>query len=99
MSKRKHQVEETAAVVDDVTTEVTEKVEDTVAEEVTVIGHVANCEKLNIRKEPSKNADIIHTVKVGTEVTVDYAESTNSFYKIYLPSGAHGFCMREYIEV
>jgi len=93
MSKRKHQVEEPIEAMEPVVDD------ETVTEEVNVIAHVVNCEKLNVRKEPKKNAEIICAIKEGTEVTIDHTESTIDFYKVCLISGVQGFCMKEFIAI
>lgn len=63
------------------------------------IGVVANCSRLNIRRYPSAEADIVCEIKAGTEVMIVEDESTDEFYKIYTMTGLEGFCMKNYINV
>ena len=62
-------------------------------------GRVVNCTKLNLRKAPSTDAEILCEMDNKTKFTVNEAESTAEFYKITLSSGIEGFCMRKYIVI
>ena len=62
-----------------------------------VIGKVS-AEKLNIREEPDKDADVILIVDKGTPVTIDEAGSTSKFYKVTV-QGLVGYCMKEFITL
>lgn len=73
--------------------------ETTPTEPEVLTGIVADCRKLNVRKAPDKNAPIICTIPVGSEVEILVDESTDEFYRIYTASGLEGFCMRDYIAV
>lgn len=92
---------------------VVENVEDVVEETVTqntpvveepevkvVYGVVANCEKLNMRSEPSKQADVIRILTKGDEVRI--VETKGEFYAVSVDNGTeglNGFCMKEFIEI
>lgn len=65
----------------------------------TKTGTVYNCSRLNVRKEPRKDAEIMTQIPKSTVVEIDYDKSTNLFYKISISSGIKGFCMRDYISV
>ena len=62
-------------------------------------GKVNNCEKLNIRKLPSRDAEIVSELIEGSEVMIDEKESTALFYKICTEHGIEGFCMKQFIKV
>ena len=79
-------------VVETITTETEAVVE-------TVIGVVTECVKLNIRKEPSKDADILCEVKVDSELQVDLSKSTDDWYNVCTSAGIEGFCMKEYVNI
>lgn len=64
-----------------------------------LIGHVVGCAKLNVRKEPDADAEILGTIIAGSEVMIDEIESTDEFYNICAASGFEGFCMKQFIEV
>lgn len=73
--------------------------EDIVLEEAEVIcppkpkvGVVANCKALNIRKEPSIDAEIITVLNQGS--IVEITDTENDFYNIGI-----GYCMQKFIEV
>lgn len=55
-------------------------------------GVVANCDLLNVRKEPNISSEIIKTLSVGTEIEILGTEK--GFYKI-----ADGYVMKTYITV
>ena len=62
-------------------------------------GKVDNCKKLNIRKLPSRDAEIISELVEGSKVMVDEKESTALFYKICTEHGIEGYCMKDFIKV
>lgn len=64
-----------------------------------VYGVVTECAKLNVRKEPNVNAEVVTTILLATEVLVDVVNSTEEFYKIVTGSGVEGYCMKRYINI
>ena len=81
-----------------------ETVEEPVAESTTETAPikdavVVDCLKLNVRAEASKDAEIIRTIDVSTELMVFEPDSTDEFYKVYLADGESGFCMRKFIKI
>lgn len=73
---------------------------ETTPEEVdTVIGVVTECVKLNVRKEPVADAEILTTIPLGAEVQVDIFESTEDFYKVCTGAGVEGYCVKDYINI
>ena len=62
-------------------------------------GKVSNCKKLNIRKLPSRDAEIVSELIEGSEVMIDEKESTALFYKICTEHGIEGYCMKNFIKV
>lgn len=54
---------------------------------------------LKVRKDPSLDSETICTLVRSDEVEVDMEESTDDFYKVYLPSGVEGYCMKKFIEI
>lgn len=80
---------------------VEEVVETPIVEEVAVekIGVVENCTRLNVRKEPNTEAEVVCVLTVPSEVTINEKESTEDFYKICTAAGAEGFCMKKFIRI
>ena len=80
--------------------EVEEVVENEV-EEVKIIGVVTGCAKLNVRKEPDKQAEVLCVIDKNTEVEVDFEEEATyeDFYKIITSKGVKGYCVKEFIEI
>ena len=62
-------------------------------------GKISNCKKLNIRKLPSRDAEIVSELIEGSEVMIDEKESTTLFYKVCTEHGIEGFCMKQFIKV
>ena len=62
-------------------------------------GKVANCERLNLRKEPNTNCDIVDVLEKGTEMTIlsDDILTPIGWYKVTV-NGVGGFVMRKFIE-
>jgi len=61
------------------------------------IGRVVDCVRLNVRKAPKFDADVVCEIPCNTEVEIYEDESEGDFYKIYTASGIEGFCMKSYI--
>ena len=64
-----------------------------------IIGRVVRCAKLNVRKDPDADAEILGTIPAGAEVMIDEGESTDDFYNVCAASGFEGFCMKQFVEV
>lgn len=62
-------------------------------------GVVTDCVKLNIRKRPSSDADILTEIPVGTKVQIFDKESTKDFYHVCTATGIDGFCMKKFIKI
>lgn len=60
---------------------------------------VANCLRLHIYSEPDINSEIVCKVRYLTELSVDLANSTESFYKVCTAIGAEGFCEKDLVTV
>lgn len=90
-------------VVDNVINEIVEETEETTlyAEDVPVLttGFVSGCNRLNMRKEPNTNADVLTILEKDTDVAVILTESTDEFYKVSTASGIEGYCMKKFINV
>lgn len=62
-------------------------------------GRVVDCVRLNVRKNPQPNAQVVHTIPKGEVVKVYESESTSNFYKVTTRSKVDGFCMKQYIKL
>lgn len=71
---------------------------DPVEEPQEVLGYV-NCKLLNVREEPSKDANVVCKIASKNEVEIDLENSTDEFFKIVTAAGVEGFCMREFITL
>lgn len=83
-----------------------DEIDEIVESEVTVaetneicIGVVCDCDRLNVRKAPSRNAPVAAEIDVGTEVMIDPDNSTVGWYNICTASGIEGFCMKDFITI
>lgn len=101
----KEKKEEHVYVTEPADSEIKESVEESIEEQTVEkveepkTGVVIDCQRLNVRKEPSVSADIICEIAKQTEVMIYENESTNDFYKICTSAGIEGFCMKKYISV
>lgn len=96
--------EEIQNVVQDVEVKTDEVVNETIEEVVEenhkdILGIVVDCYKLNVRKEPSINADIVCMIDASTNLIVDYESSTDEFYKICTYAGIEGYCMKKFVKI
>lgn len=64
-----------------------------------VFGVVSNCKRLNIRKEPSKDSEILCDIIALTELEIDIDKSTDDWYKVFNADGIEGFCMKRFVEL
>lgn len=66
-----------------------------------VYGFVTDCEKLNVRTNPKKNADIICTIDKNEKVEIIKGASTRDFYCVRSKKikAANGFCMKKFITI
>lgn len=64
-----------------------------------VKGVVSGCKMLNVRKESSKESDVITILNEDSEVQIDESETSDEFYKIVTPTGVEGYCMKKFIII
>ena len=69
------------------------------AAEIRKFGKIIGCKKLNVRKLPSRDAEIVSELIEDSEVMIDEKESTALFYKICTEHGIEGFCMKDFIKI
>lgn len=87
-------VEAVETPVEEITEEVVEEASDN---EILDIGVVTDCLKLNVRKQPSKDAEVLKTIDALTEVVI--LKEVNDFYEVALKTGESGYCMKKYIAI
>ena len=71
---------------------------DTVRLPKTVEGVVVDSLKLNVRAEPSVDAEVVCVLDVMSEIKIDVAKSTHDWFKIYTAIGVEGYCMRKFVD-
>ncbi len=64
----------------------------------TVAGVVVNCAKLNVREEPSADADVVCVLDVMSEIKVDVTKSDGEWLKVHTATGVEGYCMRKFVD-
>ena len=67
-------------------------------EETKLIGVVIPA-KLNVRKQPSKDSEVLEIITKNSEVEFIGEETHEVFYKIRTKSGTEGYCMKEFINI
>ena len=65
-----------------------------------VEGVVTDCIALNIRKNPSMDADVLHVADAGCRVMIDLEHSVDDWYRVVkiFDEEVYGFCMKKFIE-
>lgn len=58
-------------------------------------GKVVNCQLLNVRKRPKRDAEILRVIEKDDEVEI--LNDAGEFLRVKLSDGAYGFCMSMYI--
>lgn len=59
---------------------------------------VSNCKLLNIRKAPSKDAEVVAVLPAG-EVLTSTDDQTKMFIEVKTSKGIKGFAMKEFLSV
>lgn len=67
-------------------------------ENIKIFGIVESCGQLRVRKEPTKESDVVTTIPVGTIVELENDEVIDGFYAVHTEVG-DGYCMAEFIRV
>lgn len=74
-------------------------VDEVIKGEALLTGVVTDCFRLNIRKKPDKNADIVTVVDLLTQLKVDEGKSTDDWYHVLDSNGNSGYCMKQYVAI
>ena len=105
MAKRNYSKMSTKSEVEQTPVSEPETIEEVVAEpvvqeEVTpVIGVVTGCGKLNVRKDPDINSDVVCEVVLKSELVINTDKSTSDWYSVCTAAGFEGFCMKKFVEI
>jgi uncharacterized protein YgiM (DUF1202 family) len=67
--------------------------------EKTKTGVVSNCERLNVRKNPNRNAEVLTIIEEDDVVNVFPSKSTRNWFFVQTESGVEGFCMADYVTL
>lgn len=62
-------------------------------------GIVIDCARLNVRKKPSADAEVVVIIERSAKVLIDKEQSTKNFYKVCTEAGAEGYCMKQFIKI
>lgn len=73
--------------------------EPTVEPTICKYGRIHGCKKLNVRKMPNPNAEVLIEIVEGAKILIDEKKSTAVFYKVCTECGIEGYCMKQYIKV
>lgn len=93
-NKNNRQNHKSVEEIDNVTL-VEESVEPNFAE-----GVVIDCIALNIRKDPTMTADVVHIADAGSSVMIDLEHSTDEWYRVVkiFDEEVYGFCMKKFVK-
>ena len=98
-SSKKPNDEPQNSIVDEVTENESAEVTESVSvEETNPVGVVVGCEKLNVRKEPSINSEVVFQFPCNMEVEIFIDKSTEDWFYVCNAAGIEGFCMKKYID-
>ena len=90
-------------MIDEIKIENEVTVEEPIPEAITAkplkTGIVHNCNRLNLRKEPSKKSDILCVIRKGTELMIEADFINDEWYGVYTSAGIGGYCMKEFISI
>ena len=94
-------IEESATNLDNAVSddEITETPTQNEPENISVVGKVAGCVRLNVRKSPRTDAEVLCEVSNNSELLIDTDQSTDKWFKVCTAAGTEGFCMKKYVAV
>lgn len=72
---------------------------DAVISLITTKAFVTDCMKLNVRKFPSKDSEVVNVVNVNDELEVYLDLDNDDWFHVRTPSGVIGYCMKQYLNV
>lgn len=100
MSKHKYRVSEEQLIETEIQSEITPEpeVEPEIIPEPKS-GMVVDCARLNVRKKPKVDAEVVVIINRWANVLIDDENSTKSFYKVCTEAGVEGYCMKQYIRI
>lgn len=63
-----------------------------------VNGKIFDCQKLNLREEPSRDANVVEVLDESSILIVDKENSTEDFYKVEV-NGKIGYCVKKFVKI
>lgn len=63
-----------------------------------VEGVVVDCTRLNVRANPTTDADIVCVLDAHSEIEIDVNKSTDEWFYICTAAGMEGYCMRKFVN-
>ena len=69
------------------------------APKVRKMGTVVGCALLNVRAEPSLEAEIACQVVEDAELVIDTDDSTEFFYRVCTATGVEGYCIKDHVRI
>ena len=64
-----------------------------------VVGYVDCRNKLNVRKNPAKSAEVLCEIPNASKVQVNLQKSTLEWYHVITSAGIEGFCMKNFVAI
>lgn len=61
-------------------------------------GEVTRCTRLNVRKEPASDAQVITVLNAGDRVVVNLTTKIDKYYEVLTSSGKKGYVIKTYIS-
>ena len=92
----------TTVVIEPEVEELPEVEEDEVDEDSNIPATLKGCTKLNVRKEASKESEVVCVVTTDCDIAVSMENSTEDFYKIHTVMNGvlvEGYCMKQFINI
>ena len=81
---------------ENVNNEIVENTDNVIEEKI--IRGIVTCDKLNVRKEANKSADIITVVPKDLVLTILDTNISEDFYKVLI-GDVEGYCMKQFITI
>lgn len=64
---------------------------------VYIDGEVCNCSRLNIRRNPTLDSDVVSIVDAGVKIRIDKAIPLPGWSHVITEDGVEGYCIYKYV--
>ena len=96
--KKKINVEPVVELAEEIVVEpVIKPEEELVKKQLTIVGYVDGCSRLNVRAGKNTKSAVIEVIDCNSKVEI--TDEYDNWYGVITENGTKGFCMKQYIKI